>query len=582
MFEDLKLWIWNRRMKFRSLNRPMNDASAASREIATGLVKPASFRNGDVTSGDFEEPEFDLAIISEAYNTDSYVRQGIDKYTDQIFKDGYRFVGKDTAIIEYLQQRFAFMAEATGIPFEILLMEITEDVVKYSNCLVSKVRGNDPELLPPNITNIMGINDQDPIVGYFPMNVTQFLVKRDENGTVEEWQQEVESTGDTVEFKADDVVHFYYKREKGNAFGSPFMVPVLDDVRALRQAEENVMKMMYRSIYPFLHVKVGTIEMPGTQPEIDEVKETIDEMEVDGGLVTSSRVEIKAIASDQVIDAAPYLAYLENRIFSGMGVPAVLFGRGDTANRSTSDSMSSEMSDRINAMQHSIEVFFNNSIIKELLLEGGYDYVINPDHLVEFKFNDSDYDTKIKKETHAIYQYEHNAITEDEMRSDIGRDPIVDRGLMFQMLVTQANAAHAESVKGSPTGTSSGTSPGTKETNNKQKPTNQSGTKTSPKKQTNEEAFFKGLLRDRLEEMETWQSPTTIRDRMSVPSLLERERADVEDLVNMVQEMFFKDTAEIEMMTAQLFDRLSAQLNETSTLEDFCRHIKSEYEKFGE
>ena len=86
-------------------------------------------------------------------------------------------------------------------------------------------------------------------------------------------------------------------------------------------------------------------------------------MEVDGGLVTTNRVKISPIASNQVIDASPYLAYLEERVFSGMGVPAVLFGRGNTANRSTSESMASEMSDRINAIQHNIEVFFNNYIV---------------------------------------------------------------------------------------------------------------------------------------------------------------------------------------------------------------------------
>ena len=191
MFEKFKIWMADRLIGDLPSKEPLRDASAASREVATGLVKRVGFRNGDTTSGDFEEAEFDLAIITEAYNTDSYIRQGVDKYIDQIFKDGYRFYGEDQAIVEYLEQRFQYMAEATGIPFEVFLMEIAEDVVKFSNCLVAKVRGNDPLLLPPNAT-VTGINDQDPIVGYFPLNVTQFNVKRDENGTVEEWQQEVE------------------------------------------------------------------------------------------------------------------------------------------------------------------------------------------------------------------------------------------------------------------------------------------------------------------------------------------------------------------------------------------------------
>lgn len=576
MLEKFKIWMANRLIGDLPSKESLKDASAASREIATGLVKRVGFRNGDVTSGDFEEAEFDLAIITEAYNTDSYIRQGVDKYIDQIFKDGYRFYGKDPAIIEYLEQRFNYMAEATGLPFEVFLMEIAEDVVKFSNCLVAKVRSDDPLLLPPN-ANITGINDQAPIVGYFPLNVTQFNVKRDENGTVEEWQQEVESSGDTVEFSAEEIIHFYYKREKGNAFGTPFLVPVLDDVRALRQAEENVLKMMYRNIYPFFHVQVGSDDLPGSDTEIAAVEEAINDMEVDGGLVTTNRVKISPIASNQVIDASPYLAYLEERVFSGMGVPAVLFGRGNTANRSTSESMASEMSDRINAIQHNIEVFFNNYIIKELLLEAGYDYITNPDHLVEFKFNDSDYDTKIKKETHAIYQYEHNAITEDEMRNELGRDPITDRSLMHQTLITQANVTHEASVKGTSKGTGAtetSSSAGTKETNNKQTPTNQSGTKTSPKKQTNEYSEFVGLVKDRCEQVSV--SPSEL------PTFIANER---QELTAILDWLISKESADYEKGLSQInkmMDRLEELTNETLEAEMLTQRIAKQYDRFGQ
>ena len=571
MFEKFKIWMADRLIGDLPSKEPLRDASAASREVATGLVKRVGFRNGDTTSGDFEEAEFDLAIITEAYNTDSYIRQGVDKYIDQIFKDGYRFYGEDQAIVEYLEQRFQYMAEATGIPFEVFLMEIAEDVVKFSNCLVAKVRGNDPLLLPPNAT-VTGINDQDPIVGYFPLNVTQFNVKRDENGTVEEWQQEVESSGDTVEFSAEEIIHFYYKREKGNAFGTPFLVPVLDDVRALRQAEENVLKMMYRNIYPFFHVQVGTDDLPGTDTEISAVEEVINDMEVDGGLVTTNRVTINPVASNQVIDASPYLAYLEERVFSGMGVPAVLFGRGNTANRSTSESMASEMSDRINAIQHNIEVFFNNYIVKELLLEGGYDYIVNPQHLVEFKFNDSDYDTKIKKETHAIYQYEHNAITEDEMRNELGRDPITDRALMYQTLITQANAAQAASVKTTGTGGAS-SSAGTKETNNKQKPTNQSGTKTSPKKQTNEYSEFLGLVRDRMEGKCLSSS--------DIEKFIQDEQQELTLLLEMLVPKDSDDYKEGLSQISKMVDRLEALTDGTLEEGELVKCIETQYNLFG-
>ena len=476
----------------------IRDASTAGRELTTGTVKRLGIRYGDITSKDFEEAEFDLSQIDDGYNTDSYIRQGVDKYVDQIFKEGFQFYGRDTAVVDYIRLRFSFMAEATGIPTEQLFTEIAEDVVKYGNCFLAKSRVSDQASLPPTVT-VTGIAGAQPVGGYFPINATTMQIKRDKNGVVQQYQQEVDDT--TVKFKAEDMIHIYYKREKGNAFGTPFLHPVLDDVRALRQAEENVLKMMYRNIYPFFHVMVGDDETPGGENEINEVKDQIDGMEVDGGLVTTNRVEIKPIASNQVINAQPYLQYLEERVFSGMGIPAILFGRGGTANRSTGDNMTSEMADRIRAIQRIIEVFVNEYIIKELLLEGGFDPVLNPEHVVEFRFNENELDSKVKRDTHYVYLYEHNAITEDEMRKELGRDPITDRALMYQTLITQANEAHSASVRGG-TASSSGSnsSDGTKATNNKQKPTNQYGTKSSPKKVTNKEvSAAEGLLKDQME-----------------------------------------------------------------------------------
>ncbi len=490
-----RTWASKRLLKYlTNIDYQTQDASA-SRDPAASAVKRVGLRQGDITSKDFEDPEFDLTEIQTGYNADSYIRQGVDKYVDQIFKEGFDFYGKNQASIDYIKQRLSYIAEATSTPTTQLFTDIAEDVVKYANCFLAKVRVSDTAALPQGVS-ITGINGAQPVGGYFCVNATTMKLKRDKVGAVSGYQQEVSST--KVKFKPEDIIHFYYKREKGNAFGTPFLWPVLDDVRALRQAEENVLRMMYRNIHPFNHVAVGTDEVPGTETEITEVQDAINSMDVQGGIVTSNRVKIQAIASDQVIDAQPYLAYLEQRVFSGMGVPAIMFGRGDTANRSTGDNMTSEMSDRIKAIQRTVECTVNDSMIKELLMEGGFDPVLNPDDAVFFKFKENDMDSMIKMQTHSIFKFEHNAITEDEMRLELNMDPITDRSGLNRELTaaltvstTQQTAAFTGKAGGTASGASSTskTSAKTKETDNKQKPTNQSGTKTSPKKTTNSKEY---------------------------------------------------------------------------------------------
>ena len=481
-----------------------SSGGGAGRELASEFVKRVTYKENNDT--DFEDPDFDLEDIQNGYNTDSYIRQGVDKYVDQIFKEGYSFYGTDANAVEYLKLRLSYIAEASNTPTNQLLMDIAEDIVKYGNCMVVKARSNDPNALPQG-TTVTGLYGKDPVVGYFCANPVTMKCKRDEFGTITEWQQD--NDGGTQTFAPEDVVHFYYKREKGNAYGTSFLIPVLDDVRALRQAEENVLKMMYRNIYPFYHVAVGTEEQTGTTKEVEELKAAIDGMDVEGGLVTTERVKITPIASDKVIDAEPYLRYMESRVFSGMGIPEIMFGRGNTANRSTGDNMTSEMADRIRAMCRVIEMFFNSFIIKELLMEGGYDPVLNPDQAVEFRFNDNDVDVMIKKQVHAIYKYEHNAITEDEMRDELGMDPIPDgdRAKLFVELITR-ETLRVQAELNTQVAKATTAQTGTAETNNKQK--NQGGKssggsgnkKSSSQSKNSIEPQSIGLVKDSIDNME--------------------------------------------------------------------------------
>lgn len=465
------------------------------RELASEFIKGISYKETNDT--EFEDPDYDFKDIQTGYDTDSYIRQGVDKYVDQIFKEGYNFYGTDENTVQYLKLRLAYIAEATNTPTNQLLIDIAEDIVKYGNCMMIKARSNDPNAFPEG-TDLAGLNGKDPIAGYFFANPVTFKCQRDDYGTVTKWQQDNDKG--KQEFDPNDVVHFYYKREKGKAYGTPFLVPVIDDVKALRRAEENVLKMMYRNIYPFYHVAVGTQEITGTKGEVDQLQEVMENADLEMGVVTTERVVIKPIASDKVIDASPYLKYMEERVFSGMGIPGIMWGRGNTSNRSTGDNMTSEMADRIRAMSKVIEMFFNNFVIKELLMEGGYDPVLNPEQSVEFRFNDNDVDVEIKKQVHAIYKYEHNAITEDEMREELGMDPIPDgeRAKLFVELITRETLKLQAELD---TQVANSTETGTGETNNKEKNQGGKGNKKASSKTKNARNVSIGLIKDNIEEM---------------------------------------------------------------------------------
>lgn len=464
--------------------------SSGTRDTSVSLVKRIGLSIGEVST-DFEPPEWDFNEITNAYNTEGYIRQAVDKYIEMMFKADWKWVGKNPAAVEYVDMRFKLMAESTQIPTDQLFIEIAEDLVKYCNVTVAKARAKDVAIFQG--LNVTGLNGGAPVAGYFPLNLATMQTKRDKTGLIKSWQQEVDGQDKAVKFKPEDMVHYYYKREKGRVFGTPWLLPAIDDIRALRQIEENILRLVYRNLHPLWHIQVGDKAegMHGEDKEVDAVRAEVENMDVEGGLVTTERVTVSAIASNQIIDANNYLCYFEQRAFTVLGVSEMSMGRGGTANRSTGDNLSGEFKDRIKALQKVMSMFTNEFMVKEILMEGGFDPVLNPDDAVLFTFNEIDLDSKIKSENQAVFLYEHNAITESEMRELIGRDPILDgeeRAGMHLQMVTIAQATAEAALAPTPTagGTASGGSkPKTAATDNKTKPTNQHGTKTSPKKTTN-------------------------------------------------------------------------------------------------
>lgn len=401
--------------------------------IGVPAVQPRTVT--DVTdTREFAGLDFDFDTMERALEGDSYVTQALERYRELMFKSGFRFKGSNPNAVHYIEMRLDLMAEASQMPTESLVMEIADDIVFYANAVVSKVRDRDYPF-PPGIT-VTPLIERGPVVAYFPLNVTQMSVRRRKNGVIARWKQEVGDEERT--WAAEDIVHIYYRRQKGEPFGRPFLLSAIADIRALRQAEEQVLRLIYRNLFPFLHARVGTEEVPARDTEISQIQNIIDSMELEGGLATSERVNLDPVAVDKIIDAYSYLQYFERRCFTALGVSEVLMGRAATASRASAENLSVEMRDRIKALQRIVSLGIDSGIIHELLLEGGFDPIVNPQDKVSFVFNEIDVDAKIKEENHIVYLYENNAITEDEMRTDLGRDPIEDaeREKLYINLVT--------------------------------------------------------------------------------------------------------------------------------------------------
>lgn len=377
----------------------------------------------------FSPSEYNLAEVGRISDVDSYCARSFEKKLALMFKEHWNFVGKNPRTLEYIRTRFIQIATATGLPTAELFRRIGDGLIRKSNAFVVKVR--DIKSSGGKIRTVPGTRKRlKPVAGYFvpPAETFEFSMVGNE---IAGWQQSM-PYGQTKFFLKDNVSHFVYNKKDGFVFGTPTLVPVIDDIRALRKIEENIELLIYQHLFPLFQWIVGTKEAPATtdengEREVDVTRREIQYLPTEGGIVTTERHEIKAIGAEgRAIRAEGYLTHFKRRVFSGLDMSPIDFGESESANRSTAETLSQNLIDRVKDFQRVMEGFVNELLIKELLLESNFNFnVLDEENVVRFKFREIDIDLQIRKDNHYADLFEKNTIGINEARIGMDRDAIL-------------------------------------------------------------------------------------------------------------------------------------------------------------
>lgn len=378
----------------------------------------------------WEAPEWDLAECGRIIDTESFVRRAFTVKEALFTKAGWELTGQRPERVAYIKKRLQQMEHAGGTPFPILLLWTVSSLTRMHNAFWVKKRdkkasGGGPRTKP-------GTNGArlDPVAAYFPLPAETVRFKRDEYGRVKKYKQDVPGK-EEVTFNPEDVIHFFFDKREGFSVGTPSLVPVKDDIRALRRIEEHIELLVQAHLFPLYHYKVGTPEAPammfpdGTS-EVEIVQNEVANIPSDGCWVTPERHEIEVKgAGGEALDVDEILNYFKQRVFIGLGVSSVDMGEGGTANRSTAQTMSRNLIERTKAEQRILESFIDKFIIEELMLESSFpkDTLFDEENLVHFVFKEIDNEARQALENHASQMYMQNSLTHGEMRDAIGREP---------------------------------------------------------------------------------------------------------------------------------------------------------------
>lgn len=307
------------------------------------------------SDGSFVSPIYDLAEISRCADVEPYVAQSIRRHREQILKEGYEPEGEDDTMVDYIKQRLFEIALISGIPTSNWIRETITNLVTYHNA--GLVFRRDSTRSSGSMIEMYG-KILSPIAGIYPVDPTTMSVKVDKYGTPKQWKQKVsadsgyEASDTEKTFPPEDVLWITLDKKTGFTFGTPYILPVLEDIRALRKLEELAMIIASKEAFPLYHYKVGTEQNPagiyeGGANEVDVVKSEVANMPTGGAVITSERHEINLISrAGSALDLHPYLEYFEARVLAGLRLSPMDLGRGGSANRACYSSDTQTLTDK--------------------------------------------------------------------------------------------------------------------------------------------------------------------------------------------------------------------------------------------
>ncbi len=403
----------------------------------------------------FKPHIYDLYEYGRIIDTESFVARAFNKKRSLMFKYGYELQSEDLKNAEYIHKRISEISYVSNMPFDLFLRETATNLITFHNAYVLKIRKKESS---SGRVIRDGDTDIEPIAAYFNLPPETIQTKVNDAGVVVKYRQYV-SPSKYREYSPDDIIHISYNKRTGFVMGTPPLEPVKDDILALRRIEESIETLIYKSLFPIIHVKVGTEKSPARRfpdgtTEVDKATKYLRQIEEAGGLVTNERVEIKAIGAESIaLRVEGYLQHFKSRVFIGLGMSAIDFGEGDSTGRATGEVLSESLKESVMDYQATLGEYISFMLFKPLLVESGRykaEYLIPENEMVWFKFGNLDVTGLMKIESHELNKMTQGAQDINETRKRFGLKQKSDEELKSMKEVQNYTGREKEAAKYAP------------------------------------------------------------------------------------------------------------------------------------
>lgn len=320
------------------------------------------------------KPSIDLNDLWKAYLADGYIQRTVDLLSSMVLHTGIRWRTESRTLDNYLTARFEIARRINGYGWDALLRFIVFEFVLYGNAFLIRSTTN-------KIGSLYGRPVSSPATAaWYPVPARcMFPVVNREGTALEGWMLRIKPLGRSgayVErfFPEETVVHLANRQQLDSPYGLPVLLGAIEDVRGLRQIEEEVLRMIHRFVNPRLHI--STPDLTGTgagvRPDMQQIVEAINQMSSDAVLVTMPGQEVRVIGAESfALRAEPYMEYFSKRAISGLGMNEVTIGQKQQD--PDMDTLDVGLRMLVRSLQRELADNLAEKIIYPLMKEAGWD-----------------------------------------------------------------------------------------------------------------------------------------------------------------------------------------------------------------
>jgi len=277
-------------------------------------------------------------LLEKAYMADPIVFRAINIIADLTVSYGFYFDYPYTnADLNKREEEFVTKLTEWSeyVDLSSVIRNALVDLVIFGNAFIEKVYNDDW-----GISNLKIIHP-----------ATMF-VDRDDDGTVKAYYQRP-SGFDTntysslvpfismerdIKLYPENVIHLKWNNPTNATYGTSGLLTLIDSINIKLGMKEDMSYLVQRWAEPFVAWLVGNEKFSNVSvPMINKVRNIINKQSEDKNMALPWYVEPKPIAvGNETMDVSTYLAFMNDEIIKGLGVPDVILGSGGSGGRQAS------------------------------------------------------------------------------------------------------------------------------------------------------------------------------------------------------------------------------------------------------